>query len=164
MATRQVQVQRVSVTSPRSFHEVVAALETTIGRPDMKAFAASIAAVRTEAELEAVIHEAIGSSGLMEFMRLDLGEALRKELGAAAPQTVRLLIGNPLVMKQMVKVVPDAGSYAPVTILIEERPDGVHLSYDRMASFLASYGSSEALAIAQDLDSKVEALLAAAAL
>ncbi len=66
-------------------------------------------------------------------------------------------------MKQMVKHVPDAASYAPVTILIDERPDGVHLSYDRMASFLAPYGSPEALRIAQDLDSKVEALLTAAA-
>jgi hypothetical protein len=63
----------------------------------------------------------------------------------------------------MVEHVPDAGSYAPVTILIDERADGVHLSYDRMASFLATYGSPEALKIAQDLDSKVEALLAAAA-
>jgi hypothetical protein len=59
--------------------------------------------------------------------------------------------------------VPDAGSYAPVTILIDERPDGVYLSYDRMASFLATYGSPEALKVAQDLDAKVEALLAAAA-
>jgi len=50
-----------------------------------------------------------------------------------------------------------------VTILIDERPDGVHLSYDRMASFLATYGSPEALKVAQDLDSKVEALLVAAA-
>jgi hypothetical protein len=59
--------------------------------------------------------------------------------------------------------VPDAGSYAPVTILIDERADGVHLSYDRMASFLAPYGNPKALKIAQDLDSKVEALLTAAA-
>jgi hypothetical protein len=64
-------------------------------------------------------------------------------------------------MKQMVEHVPDAGSYAPVTILIDERPDGVHLSYDRMESFLASYGSPQALRAAQDLDSKVGALLAA---
>ena len=63
----------------------------------------------------------------------------------------------------MVNVVPDAGSYAPVTILIDERPDGVHLSYDRMASFLAPYGSPEALAVARDLDAKVESLLATAA-
>jgi hypothetical protein len=41
--------------------------------------------------------------------------------------------------------VPDAGSYAPVTILIDERPDGVHLSYDRMGSLLAPYGNAEAL-------------------
>jgi uncharacterized protein (DUF302 family) len=164
MATRQIQVQRVSVTSSRSFHDVVAGLEAAVGRPDMKAFWASVAAARTEADLEAVVHNAIGSSGLMEFVRLDMGEVLRKERGAEAPETLRLFVGNLLIMKQMVNVVPDAGSYAPVTILIDERPDGGHLSYDRMASFLAPYGSPEALAIAQDLDSKVEALLAAAAL
>ena len=56
-----------------------------------------------------------------------------------------------------------AGSYAPVTILVDERPDGVHLSYDRMASFLSPYGNAEALKVARDLDAKVEALLASAA-
>jgi len=76
---------------------------------------------------------------------------------------VRLVIGNPLIMRQMVEHVPDAGSYAPVTILIDERPDGVHLSYDRMASFLAPYRSPEASRVAQDLDAKVEALLTTAA-
>jgi hypothetical protein len=30
------------------------------------------------------------------------------------------------------------------------RPDGVHLSYDRMASFLAGYGSPDPLAVARD--------------
>ena len=99
----------------------------------------------------------------MEFTRFDLGEILRKERGAKAPKSLRLVVGNPLIMKQMVEHVPDAGSYAPVTILVDEREDGVHLSYDRMASFLASYGSAEALKVAQDLDSKVEALLTAAA-
>lgn len=72
---------------------------------------------------------------------------------------MRFLIGNPLIMKEMVKHVPDAGSYAPVTILVDERLDGVHLSYDKMASLLAPYGNSDALAIARDLDSKIEDLL-----
>jgi hypothetical protein len=63
----------------------------------------------------------------------------------------------------MIEHAPDAGSYAPVTILIDERADGVHLSYDKMASLLAPYGSAEAMKIAQDLDSKVETLLTAAA-
>jgi uncharacterized protein (DUF302 family) len=72
---------------------------------------------------------------------------------------VRFVIGNPLVMKEMAKHVPDAGSYAPVTVLVDERTDGVHLSYDKMASFLAPYGNADALAVARDLDSKVENLL-----
>jgi hypothetical protein len=72
---------------------------------------------------------------------------------------VRFIIGNPLIMKEMAKHVPDAGSYAPVTILVDARQDGVHLSYDRMASFLAPYGNARALAVAGDLDSKIETLL-----
>jgi hypothetical protein len=66
-------------------------------------------------------------------------------------------------MKEMAKHVPDAGSYAPVTVLVDERVDGVHLSYDRMASFLAVYGNSEALAVAKELDKKVEDILSDAA-
>jgi hypothetical protein len=62
-------------------------------------------------------------------------------------------------MKEMAKHVPDAGSYAPVTILVDERSDGVHLSYDKMTSFLAPYENLEALKVAQDLDLKVENLL-----
>jgi hypothetical protein len=42
---------------------------------------------------------------------------------------------------------------------VDERVDGVHLSYDRMASFLAPYGNSDALKVARDLDLKVEKLL-----
>jgi hypothetical protein len=102
--------------------------------------------------LEQVVGEAIGPSGLMEFTRMDLGEVLRKRVGTEAWRSLRLIVGNRVIMSSMVKHVPDAGSYAPVTILIDERADGVHLSYDRIASFLATYGNAEALKIAQDLD------------
>ena len=95
----------------------------------------------------------------MTFMELDQGAVLRKETGKDTPRIVRLLVGNPLIMKEMAKHVPDAGSYAPVTVLIDERDDGVHLSYDRMASFLAPYGNADASAVARDLDVKVENLL-----
>ena len=95
----------------------------------------------------------------MSFVQFDHGSIVRKETGSDRPRIVRLVIGNPLIMKEMAKQVPDAGSYAPVTVLVDERPDGVHLSYDRMASFLAPYGNPEALAVAQSLDNKVEDLL-----
>jgi len=96
-------------------------------------------------------------------MQLDDGGIVRKEMGGSAPKIVRFLIGNPLIMKEMAKHVPDAGSYAPVTVLVDERADGVHLSYDRMASFLAPYGNRDALEVARDLDMKIEDLLRQAA-
>jgi uncharacterized protein (DUF302 family) len=163
MVTTQVQVERFSVISPRPFQEVVAALEKAIGHPDMRAFEKNLTAAKTYEELEKIVRGATGPSELMEFARMDLGGVLRKRNGAAAPQSLRFIVGNPVIMTQMVQRVPDAGSYAPVTILIDERPDGVHLSYDRMASFLAPYESPEALKVARDLDSKVERLLATAA-
>ena len=65
-------------------------------------------------------------------------------------------------MQSMARLVPDAGSYAPVTVLIDQRQDGVHLSYDEMASFLGAYGNPEVLKIARDLDAKVKRLLESA--
>jgi hypothetical protein len=62
-------------------------------------------------------------------------------------------------MRKMAEHVPDAGSYAPVTILIDQREDGVHLSYDRMASYLAPYGNLAALEVARELDTKIERFL-----
>jgi len=163
MTTRHIDVQRVSVISSKPFDDVVAALEARIGHPDMRVFGQKIAAAQTQAELDQFVQSAVGPSGLMEFARYDLGEVLRKESGGKDRRVLRFVVGNPLIMKQMVKPVPDAGSYAPVTILIDERPDGVHLSYDRMASYLAPYGSPEALKVARELDSKIEALLSEAA-
>jgi uncharacterized protein (DUF302 family) len=95
----------------------------------------------------------------MLFAEFDLGDILRRESGSRMPKIMRFVVGNPLIMKEMVKHVPDAGSYAPVTVLIDERSDGVHISYDKMESYLLHYGNSEALAVARNLDAKVTALL-----
>jgi uncharacterized protein (DUF302 family) len=96
-------------------------------------------------------------------MQLDQGAVMRKETGHETPKMIRFIIGNPLIMKEMAKNVPDAGSYAPVTVLVDERADGMHLSYDRMASFLATYGNRDALEVARNLDTKIEDLTRQAA-
>jgi uncharacterized protein (DUF302 family) len=158
-----VEVQRFSVVSAKPFKDVLAKLDAAIGKPNMATFRSDMTSTKTYAELQDFIAKVVGPSGLMEFARFDLGEVLRRKLGERASKSVRLVVGNPLIMAQMLEHVPDAGSYAPVTILVDERPDGVHLSYDKMASFLAPYGSAEALRVAQDLDSKVEALLTSTA-
>jgi uncharacterized protein (DUF302 family) len=129
----------------------------------MNAFHNAVAAATTVADLEEVVHAAIGSSGLMEFVRFDAGEILRKERSGLGPKILRLIVGNPLIMKEMAKLVPDAAAYAPITILIDERADGVHLSYDSLASLIAPYGNEAAIAVAADLDAKIESLLETAA-
>jgi uncharacterized protein (DUF302 family) len=163
MMISKVEIERFSVTSSKPFEAVVAALEAAVGHPDMVEFVKATKGARTFAELESAVYSGLGRTGLMMFMELDHGAILRKETGLDTPKIVRFVIGNPLIMKEMAKHVPDAGSYAPVTILVDERRDGVHLSYDKMASLLAPYKNQDALAVAQDLDSKIEALLITAA-
>ena len=163
MGIRQVEVQRLSLVSGKSIDDVMASLDGAVGHPDIRAFFREVASAKTTADLETLVGEAVGPTGLMEFARFDMGAILRMYHGEKAPRCFRLLIGNPLIMKQMAEHVPDAAAYAPVTILIDERRDGVHLTYDRMASCLAPYGNLAALKVARELDSKVEALLASAA-
>jgi uncharacterized protein (DUF302 family) len=159
MTIRKIEIERLTMTSSKPFEAVMAALEAAIGHPDMAGFMKAITDARTFAELEGSVRRGLGRTGLMLFTKFDLGAILRKETGLETPKMVRLVIGNPLVMKEMAKHVPDAASYAPVTVLVDERPDGVHLSYDRMAGLLAPYENPDALAVARDLDSKIENLL-----
>jgi uncharacterized protein (DUF302 family) len=163
MTIRKIEIERLTMTSSKPFEAVVAALEAAIGHPDMVEFMKAIAGARTFAELESAVQRGLGRTGLMLFTKFDLGAILRKETGLETPKIVRFVIGNPLVMKEMAKHVPDAASHAPVTVLVDERPDGVHLSYDKMAGLLAPYGNPDALAVARDLDSKIENLLRASA-
>jgi len=163
MTVRTLTVERFSVTSVAPFESVLARIDAAIGHPDIRTFLAELAQTRSLEDLEQLVARAIGPSGLMEFVRFDLGEVLRKERGGASPKIVRLVIGNPIIMKQMTQHVPDAASYAPVTILIDERQDGVRLSYDRIGSYLLPYHSVDALKVARALDEKIERLLVAAA-
>ena len=162
MQTREFSGRRWSITSQKPFDAVVAAVEEEIGRPNMLEFVAKMTAATSYDEMQKVVHDSVSEIGLMEFMRLDHGAVLRKAGGDGNRKSVRLIVGNPLIMQSMTRLVPDAGSYAPVTVLIDQRPDGVHLSYDEMASVLAPYGNAEALKIARDLDEKVEGLLKSA--
>src|SRR5712691_119750 len=163
MTTSRIEVERLSMISSKPFQAVLAALKAAVGHPDMAEFAKATRGARTFAELEDAVRRGLGKTGLMMFMELDHGAILRKETGLDSPKIVRLVIGNPLIMKEMAKRVPDAGSYAPVTVLVDERRDGVHLSYDRMVSLLKPYGNADALKVAKELDDKVATLLSEAA-
>src|SRR5215203_2543597 len=100
MPTMEIQVQRFIVVSSRPFEEIVKTLTATIGHPDLNAFHEALAAATTLADLEKLVRGAIGTSELMEFARFDAGAVLRKERGRQGSKILRLVVGNPLIMKE----------------------------------------------------------------
>src|SRR6202167_6539260 len=122
---RKIEMERFSLTTSKPFDEVIACVNAGIGHPDMAEFRRSTHEAHTFAELKSAVEKGLSTVGLMLFMQLDHGAILRKETGRDSPKMIHLVIGNPLIMKEMVKHVPDAGSYAPVTVLVDERADGV---------------------------------------
>ncbi len=135
---RKVEMERFTVISARPFEDVVAAIKASIGNPNMSEFWKSMQEVQSAAALDTAVQRVLGRTGLMLFVEFDHGLIVCKGTERHTSRIIRLVIGNPLIMKEMAKHVPDAGSYAPVTVLVDERADGVHLSYDRMASLLVS--------------------------
>src|SRR5450755_4175823 len=163
MSSKQITVTRFNVTSSKTFDAVIFDLHAAVRYPYFSALRQALDQTATYEDFEMLIGGVVGSSGFMEFIRFDQGDVLRKKTGEAAPQSIRLILGNPVIMAQIVELVPDAGSYAPVTILVDERHDGVHISYDEMRGLLAPYQSASASLIARDLDTKIESLITSVA-
>ena len=166
MASEQVldvAVRRHVFTSERPFRDVLDGIFGGISQPDIRALFGKLAASTSYDEFSSLVRQAQGSAGLMVFLQLDLDQALT--LDPKAPdwdgrRLVRLIAGNPVTMGQMTRHVPDAGSYAPVTILIEELPDGgTRVAYDTVTSEIAPYRDAAAAQVAEHLDTEVLGLL-----
>src|SRR5258708_34277085 len=110
----KIEVERFSLTSSRPFDEVLAAIKGAVGNPEMVDFAKTTSAARTFVELESAVLKGLGKTGLMRFMELDHGAVIRKATGRDAPRIVRLITGNPLIIQEMPKPVPNARSHAPL--------------------------------------------------
>ena len=155
----KITVERLSLITDKPFESVLAAIRGGIGHPDMNKLWEEVWSADSFQRVESIVKPVLGPTGLMQFGEFDDGGFIRKDRGEGTPQSMRLLIGNPLIMKEMTELVPDAAAYAPVTILIDEREGKVHLSYDRMASLLSVYNNPGATKIAEALDAKIETLM-----
>ena len=170
MASEQVldiPVRRHVLTSERPFQVVLDGIYTGISQPDIGALFARLAASTSYEEFSELVRQAQGSAGLFRFWHLDDDHVLALDPQArdqAGRRLVRLIAGNLVTMGQMTRHLPAAGSYAPVTILIQELPDGgTQVAYDTAASAIAPYGDAAASQVAQRLDTDVLALLRHAA-
>jgi uncharacterized protein (DUF302 family) len=159
----EVLVRRHVLESERSFSSVLEGIFGGITQPDISQLFSQLAASTSYEEFSSLVREAQGSAGLMLFMRLDLDHALALDPQAgdqAGRRLIRLIAGNPVTMGEMTRHVPDAGSYAPVTILVQELADGrTRVAYDAVASEIAPYRNAAASDVAERLDAEVLNLL-----
>ena len=66
---RKIEMERFSLTSSKSFDEVVASLNAAIGHPDMAEFGRSTHEARSFAELKSAVEKGLSTVGLMLFMQ-----------------------------------------------------------------------------------------------
>jgi hypothetical protein len=64
----------------------------------------------------------------MQFVEFDHGMIIRKGTERHTSRISRLVIGNPPIMKESAKRVPDAGSYAPVPVTAKSTQQQVWFS------------------------------------
>ena len=165
MASEQVLdvvVRRHVFDSDRPFQAVLDGIFGGITRPDIGPLLGKLAASTSYEQFSSLVRQVQGSAGLMLFLQLDLDAALALDPRArsqAGQRRVRLIAGNPVTMEQMTRHVPDAGSYAPVTILLQQMPGGTRVAYDSVASALARYHDAAASQVARRLDAEVLGLL-----
>jgi hypothetical protein len=146
----------------KTFDEVLADLYVGISRPNTAKLMERLAGANSVSEFENIANSVVGTSGLLEFSRLDLGAPALAEPATVRCRMTRIVAGNPTAIRWMAQRVPDAGSYIPVTILIYEERDEVHICYDRLESILAFQEDRSLSKLAKDLDSKVIGLIKAA--
>jgi hypothetical protein len=159
----EVPLHRHVFDTERPFGQVLEAIFGGISQPDLERLNHQLGASDSFQEFSSLVAQAAGSAGLMRFLQLDLDQALTPDPQATdwtGRRLVRLIAGNPVTMGQMARHVADAGSYAPVTILVEQRPDGgTRVAYDTVTSALAPYQNAAATEVAQRLDTEVLDLL-----
>jgi uncharacterized protein (DUF302 family) len=162
METLHAQIERLFFTSKKPFEDVLTGLYSGIGRPNLGELKERLKGAHNLEEFGRTVDAAVGSAGLLEFLGLDLGAALRVGPSMHPYRMIRIIAGNPMIMRSMTQSVPVAGSYAPITILIYQFDGDVCVCYDTLASLLAVYDHTHPRQIAKDLDKKVVDLIESA--
>lgn len=159
----EVSIRRHIIESERPFASVLDGIFGGVSQPDIGSLFSDLEASTSYEQFSSRVQQAQGSAGLMRFWQLDLDVALTLDPQArqqGGRRLVRLIAGNPVTMGEMTRHVADAGSYAPVTILIQELSDGgSRVAYDSVASAIAPYHDAAASGVAQRLDTEVLTLL-----
>jgi uncharacterized protein (DUF302 family) len=157
MTTHRFTVERIDVTTQRTFEETTTTLEKSVPTADLSTFTRLAEARASSADVRSAIERAQGDLEFMILAKIPQG-SLTSLLGA--PKKLNTyLIGNPVIANRMYERDRGAGLYAPLRATLYEDSSGtVHFAYDRPSSLLGSFDDAEIDGVAAILDDKMATL------
>jgi len=162
--SHSITIEHVSVLSLQDFAATTKDFESRIGKFDSEAVKALALPNPPLEEMRARIEAMAGSSGFMQFGRMQTFGLLLPMAGKAPGKANQYLVGNPLIALQMVQHDLRVGLYVPLRVLLFEDANGkTHLEYDLPSSVLGQFQNDQVNAVARMLDQKLDALIKAAA-
>ncbi len=112
------------------------------------------------AQVAETIEKQLGTSDLTIFKTVEHTSLHR--LTGKSSRAIQYVVGNPLLAIQMSKLLPEVALYAPLHFVVyEDEAGNTFVAYDAFASLLAQYQREDITQVAQMVEQKVEALLAA---
>jgi len=144
--------------SERTFDEVVAAFEKSVGIADGDAFQKIVVTSTDEKDFETRVRTFEGPSGFMRFLDIDHGAWLTR-IGLNARCKLYIL-GNPLIARTMLKHDLCVGLNVPVRAMIyeDQKTGKTRFAYDLPSSLMARLNNESVTAAAKKLDEKLRAL------
>jgi len=164
-STRQITIEHTVIASNQPYEKVLEGLESRLGSEEgwrkteqrIQALAAAQAPWEQAAE---TIKRQLGTSDLTIFKTVE--HTSLHSIAGKTSRAIQYVAGNPLLANQMSRLMPEVALYAPLHFVVYEDEAGkTFVAYDNFVSLLAQYQREEITQVAQVVEQKLEALLAA---
>ena len=153
---RVLQVEHITIKTPKKFAEVEEALERNVPQLDP-----AIATALAKGDEQRAMELERGAP-LFIFLKRDHGILL--QVTGRPRKALQYEIGNPHTASKMTRHRLGAGLYAPLrVILYEDERGGSTFEYDRPSSLFSRYGDEQVTEVGRYLDATLEAVLRKAA-
>jgi uncharacterized protein (DUF302 family) len=153
---------RVRVDTALTVDQIARRLRDRMGRADLVQLGVLARETATAEEFSREVEARfVGESGFMLFAELDHGSWLSRF--GVRRQVLRWILGNPLIAITMLRHDVTAGLFAPVEILLTDRPpeEGSTVTYLKPSSLMG--GNPAVLEAARELDVKLDSFIMRAA-
>lgn len=154
-------IQHTCVPTGLSYEAAIRAFEREVGHLDPAVTQRLVERKASWSEIEREIGKIGGTHGLMIIERADLGRVA--SLSGQQKRCLLYLVGNPVIANRIISIDLRGCFYVPFRVALYDHgsPEGAMVAFDRPSSSLATLGRPEITEIGEDLDRKIDGVVAA---